>query len=69
LTEPPTIRSIAELIRDYGIRANTRPCTNCHRWRLYRIPDPSAEIALGFFACLVCDTSSESRTAAKLEVK
>jgi hypothetical protein len=60
---------VAELIRDHGIRVNSRPCSNCERWSLYRIPDPDAEIALGFFACVVCDTNSESRRTANLEAR
>jgi hypothetical protein len=60
---------VAELIRDHGIRCNSHACTNCGRWSLFRIPDPDAEIALGFFACVVCDTNSESRRQANLEAR
>jgi hypothetical protein len=65
----PTIPTVAELIRDHGIRVNTKPCTQCDRWSLYRIPDPDNEIAFGFMACVVCDTNTESRKQANLQAR
>jgi hypothetical protein len=62
---------VAELIRDYGIRVNSHPCSNCERWSLYQIADPDEDdaMAYGFAACVVCDTNAESRRTANLEAR
>jgi hypothetical protein len=63
---PAALPSVAELIRDYGQKVN-RQCSLCRGWTLVAIG--RRELGLGFQVCTHCDTNSESRRTAKLEVR
>ncbi len=56
--EVTPLPTTAELIRDCGKQIGSSSCSCCGQWSLFRIGE--------WLACLVCDTTGESRRAANL---
>lgn len=61
MSEEARSPTMAELIREHGKLIGSEHCHCCGNWSLYRIGGNS-----GFLACLLCDTTRDSRLAANL---
>lgn len=48
------VYSAAELIREFGGKVSSRPCSNCNQWTLYRVAD--------FLLCSLCDVALEDKS-------
>jgi hypothetical protein len=52
------IPTVAQLIQRVGCKISSRTCNLCGKWGLFQVGE--------FTACLVCDTTAESRREAHL---